>query len=122
MTRLADTARFLVATAPVVATVTQALGYQFAWRDDVLEHPLALLVLRSDGRLAASLPALRADPDAVRAALRPDAPGLFARVEQLCRGGASAAALRGALAVAGGATLTALVAGILLLRRRERRA
>ncbi len=127
-TALAATARFLEAETPVLAAATQALGYRLRRRGGGFDHPLALFILRRDGRLAATLPALGATPEAVRAALdgaaRDMVPGLLAQVRLLCQAAASGhgAALRNALAAGGVATLGILGGAFLLLRRRERRA
>jgi protein SCO1/2 len=125
---LAESAAFLVAEAPVVAAATRALGYAAIRRGAGFDHPLALFVLRRDGTLSATLPALGAEPEEVRAALQAAArdadPGIFGRVRLFCAGAASGhgATLEGALAAGGAATLGLLGGGILLLRRRERRA
>ncbi|WP_431271824.1 hypothetical protein [Dankookia sp. P2] len=125
---LAGSAAFLVAEAAVVAAATRALGYVATRRGAGFDHPLALFVLRRDGTLSAVLPALGAEPEEVRAALQAAArsaePGIFGRVRLFCAGAATerGAALEGALAAGGAATLGLLGGGILLLRRRERRA
>jgi protein SCO1/2 len=125
-TALAATARFLVAEAPVVEAAMRALGYRARRRGEGFDHPLALFVLRGDGRLAAVLPALGAAPEELRAALRgaasEEAPGLLGRVQLLCEAATSGrgGVLRGALTAGGAATLALLGGGLLLLRRRER--
>ena len=125
---LAETAAFLVAEAPAVAAATRALGYVAIRRGAGFDHPLALFVLQRDGTLSATLPALGAAPEEVRAALQAAArgtePGILGRVRLFCAGAASGhgTALRGALAAGGATTLGLLGGGILLLRRRERRA
>ncbi|TDH60878.1 hypothetical protein E2C06_19870 [Dankookia rubra] len=125
---LAESAAFLVAEALVVDTATRALGYAATRRGAGFDHPLALFVLRRDGTLSATLPALGAEPEEVRAALQAAAsgrePGVFGRVRLFCAGAVSGrgAALRSALAAGGAVTLGLLGGGILLLRRRERRA
>lgn len=125
---LAETAVFLVAGPPGVAAATRALGYAVTRRGEGFDHPLALFVLQGDGRLSATLPALGAEPEEVRAALRAAAqgaaPGILTRVRLFCAGAVSGrgAALEGALTAGGAATLGLLGGGILLLRRRERRA
>jgi protein SCO1/2 len=125
-TALAETARFLVAGAPEVEAATRTLGYRLRRHGDGFDHPLALFILRGDGRLAATLPALGATPEAMRAALRAAAtgtePGLVQRVTQLCEAATGyGGALRDAMAAGGVATLGLLGGAIALLRRRERR-
>ncbi|MCO6417959.1 hypothetical protein JYK14_17595 [Siccirubricoccus sp. KC 17139] len=126
-TALAGAARFLVGTAPALASAQAALGYSAARQGEGFLHPLALFALRPDGRLAAVLPALGAAPeelrDALREAARPEAPGLFASIRLVCQGSGSgrSAALLGVLAAAAAATVAALGGSLMLLRRRERR-
>jgi protein SCO1/2 len=126
-TALAASARFLVAAAPAVEAAMRALGYRVRRRETGFDHPLALLVLRADGHLAATLPAFGAAPEELRAALRAAgteaAPGLLARVQLLCQGAGSGrgAALRATLAASGATTFALLSGGIMMLRRRERR-
>ena len=121
---LARTAAFLIAGEPALAAAMQALSYAVARRGDGFDHPLALFVLHGDGRLSAVMPALGAEPEELRAALR-DAgraapPGLFAQVRLLCAAAAGhGGALRGVLAAGGAATLGLLAGGLVLLRRRE---
>ena len=125
---LAETAAFLVPRPRWSPSPRCALGYAATRRGAGFDHPLALFVLQGDGTLSATLPALGAEPEEVRAALRAAArgaePGIFGRVRLFCAGAASGrgAALEGALAAGGAATLGLLGGGILLLRRRERRA
>ncbi|RYJ04505.1 MAG: SCO family protein [Acetobacteraceae bacterium] len=123
---LARTAAFLTAGEPALATAMQALGYAATRRGDGFDHPLALFVLQGDGRLSAILPALGAEPEDLRAALRAAGraaePGLFAQVRLLCASAASGhgAVLRGVLAIGGVATIGLLAGSFVLLRRRER--
>ena len=126
---LAETAAFLVAEAPVVAAATRALGYAATRRGAGFDHPLALFVLpgrrhplgnparprRGTGGRAGSA----AGRGAGRGARASSAAcGCSAPAPLSGRG----AALEGALAAGGAATLGLLGGGILLLRRRERRA
>jgi protein SCO1 len=125
-TALADTARFLVAGATVIETATRALGYRVLRRADRIDHPLALLILRADGRLATTLPALGTEPEALRTALRQvetTQPPPFARIGLLCQAAgltAGGTSLQQALTASGAATLALLGGGLVLLRRRER--
>lgn len=127
-TALADSARFLVGTASAVARAEAVLGYHAVRHGAQYLHPLVLFVLRADGRLAATLPALGAAPeelrDALRDAARAETPGLLARVKLLCQGVAAGGHgwLRTALSAMGAATITLLGGGLLLLWRREGRA
>ncbi|RAI58012.1 thioredoxin domain-containing protein [Roseicella frigidaeris] len=127
-TALAETARFLAGPATALARAEAALGYRALRQGDAILHPLALFALRADGGLAAMLPELGTTPAALRSALqaaaRPNGMGVIERVELLCQGLAAghAGAVQGALAFGGVSTLALLGGGLLLLRRRERRA
>jgi len=121
---LAGSARFLTAAPETIAAATAALGYQAVRRGEGFDHPLALFVLRQDGRLGATFPSLGLEPEAVRDALRAtDAPGLLARVQLVCAAAAAKGGLlRPVLAASGLGMIGVLAGGFLLLRRMERRA
>ena len=129
-------ARFLVAGPPAVAAATEALGYRVVHRagSDLLDHPLAVMVLAPDGRLVAALPGLGLGPGELRGALqdaaRPlpvDAPTLLQRAVLVCRGFAAAGsgprgiALAAAIASGAGTTVAGLAGLVLLLRAQRKR-
>lgn len=118
---LAASARFLTAAPEAIAAATAALGYRAVRRGEGFDHPLALFVLREDGRLGATFPALGLEPEAVRDALR--GPGLIARVQLVCAAAvASGGLLRPVLTASGLGMIGILAGGFVLLRRMERRA
>jgi protein SCO1/2 len=121
---LAETSRFLLADAPAIEAAMAALGYHAVRRGEGFDHPLALFVLRPDGRLGATLPALGAEPEALRAALRDTgSPGLLARMQLACTAAAAQGGLlRPVLAASGLGMIGILAGGFVLLRRWERRA
>ncbi len=130
-TALAAAAHLLVAEAPVIRAATAALGYRALWQADAdrFDHPLAVMVLAPDGRLAATLPGLGLDEDALRDALLAarsfSGVPLAQRVLLACQavlgaGGARGVAILLALG-AGVAVALACLGGFALLLRLQRR-
>lgn len=134
-TAIAAASHYLVLDAPAIDTATAAMGYHAVWRaeEDRFDHPLAWLVLASDGRLAEALPALRFDAAALRRAVEKAgqpvvaAPQLLQRALAICSGfgalgtGPRRTALLAALALGGTVMLAGLGGFVLLVRAQRRR-
>ncbi len=122
---LTASARFLVGDATAIAAAEAAMGYTAERRDVGFDHPLALLAVAADGRLAAVLPGLGASPEAIGVALRRAAdqrsPGFVAQVVLLCRAAAHGGRVLQVLSLAGAATLALMGAGLFALWRRGSR-
>ena len=122
----------VTASEPVIARLTSAVGYSYAYDAERRRyaHPVALLVVASDGRLSRVLSGLAISGGDARLALIEAGKGavgaIVDQIRLLCYGfGASVGyytdRVRILLAVAGVATLLAVVGGLVMLSRIEAR-
>jgi len=113
-----------------VDRLAQTAGYSFTYDPDIdqFAHPAGLLVLTAGGRISRALSSLAINPQDLRLAVIEAGAGrvgtITDRLTLLCYGfdaahGVYAPAIRRLLQIAGAATVLALAAALLLLRRRE---
>ena len=124
--------RALVGDAAAVGSLTRALGYGYVYDADTdsFAHPAAAMLLTGDGRVARVLSPLALNGRDLRLALIEAGEGrvgsLADRLVLLCYGfdavrGVYTPLIRRILGLAAVATILAIAAGLLVLRRRERR-
>jgi len=122
---------FLTGDADAIGALTKALGFISVYdRDrDQFAHPAAAFVIAPDGRLARAMPGLAVDPVTMRLAIVDASKGtvgtLTDHIRLLCYGydpasGTYSVAITRILAVAGGASIAALMLLIGLLLRHQR--
>lgn len=118
----------LIASAPVMARLATAVGYHYAYDAERRRyaHPVALLVVASDGRLSRVLSGLSISGPDVRLALVGAGKGVVGaiadQIRLLCYGfnasvGLYTNRIRILLGVGGVATLLAIAAGLVMLAR-----
>lgn len=123
--------RFLTSTDGAGAALAAEAGITFDRRDRIKQyvHPIAVIALTPQGRIAQVLPALNFEPRDLRLALVQASAGELGSIGDhiflLCAGfdtskGQYSSTIHAVLKMSGVATILGLGAGILLLRRRRR--
>ena len=123
----------LTGSEPAIHAVTDALGYRYAWSDQLRQyaHLSATAVLSPDGKLSSWLYGLSPTPAQLEAALAQaktgQSGGVMQQVLLLCfhydpQTGRYSLAIAEALRIAGVATVLLIALAIFLLSRRRRRA